>query len=523
MSQAIQRNAQVAMTRHPHFLRTAEALRPVLRSQSRQPIAVIQAHADPEALFGWRGDEVGTLADFSRRELTSGDSAIIDFGSHIVGYLHFTCLSAGSPPDAPAHLQLTFGETLCEVCEPFSDYQGWISSSWLQQQDLWLDVLPAAVDLPRRYCFRYLKVEVKAVSEKFRLRLNQIQVNAVTSATQTCPPAVTTDPQLQAIDRVAVLTLKNCMQEVFEDGPKRDRRLWLGDLRLQALVNDVTFAHHDLVRRCLYLFAGHTREDGMVSANVFVQPDVLADDTFLFDYSLFFADILYNYLHSTEDDKTARELWPTARRQIDLALARCEAFGLVRDSDDWWVFIDWQASLNKQAAAQGVLIYCLRRAIRLAERFEPERVPDYRARLQQLCAAVQERLWDEKQGFYVSGAQRQVSWASQIWLVLAEVGSAGQRREIMHNLRRHPPAIAMNTPYLRHHYIAALLQCGLREEAIAEIKAYWGAMINYGADTFWEIFDPADPEFSPYGSKLINSYCHAWSCTPAWFIRQYGL
>jgi hypothetical protein len=61
---------------------------------------------------------------------------------------------------------------------------------------------------------------------------------------------------------------------VFEDGPKRDRRLWLGDLRLQALVNDVTFGHHDLVRRCLYLFAGHTREDGMVSANVFVQPDV---------------------------------------------------------------------------------------------------------------------------------------------------------------------------------------------------------------------------------------------------------
>jgi hypothetical protein len=46
---------------------------------------------------------------------------------------------------------------------------------------------------------------------------------------------------------------ENCMQEVFEDGPKRDRRLWLGDLRLQALVNDVTFGHHDLVRRCLYL------------------------------------------------------------------------------------------------------------------------------------------------------------------------------------------------------------------------------------------------------------------------------
>jgi hypothetical protein len=60
-------------------------------------------------------------------------------------------------------------------------------------------------------------------------------------------------------------------------------------------------------------------------------------------------------------------------------------------------------------------------------------------------------------------------------------------------------------------------------EAVAEIKAYWGAMVDYGADTFWEIFDPQHPDFSPYGSKLINSYCHAWSCTPAWFIRQYGL
>lgn len=124
---------------------------------------------------------------------------------------------------------------------------------------------------------------------------------------------------------------------------------------------------------------------------------------------------------------------------------------------------------------------------------------------------------------FISGAARQVSWASQIWLVLAEVGTAEQRQALMRRLQQQPPAIAMNTPYLRHHHIVALLQSGLREEAVAEIKAYWGAMVAYGADTFWEIFDPHHPDFSPYGSKLINSYCHAWSCTPAWFIRQYGL
>ncbi|WP_390580761.1 hypothetical protein [Paenibacillus illinoisensis] len=47
--------------------------------------------------------------------------------------------------------------------------------------------------------------------------------------------------EMANIDRVAVQT-RDCMQSVFEDCPKRDRRLWIGDLRLQALVNYETFS-----------------------------------------------------------------------------------------------------------------------------------------------------------------------------------------------------------------------------------------------------------------------------------------
>ena len=36
-----------------------------------------------------------------------------------------------------------------------------------------------------------------------------------------------------------------------EDGPKRDRRLWLGDLRLEALANYETYRNFDLVKRLL--------------------------------------------------------------------------------------------------------------------------------------------------------------------------------------------------------------------------------------------------------------------------------
>ncbi len=67
----------------------------------------------------------------------------------------------------------------------------------------------------------------------------------------------------------------------------------------------------------------------------------------------FLSTCFINYLQSTGDTETVGELWPTARRQIELALTRCDSQGLVRDSDDWWVFIDWQAELNKQRRRRG--------------------------------------------------------------------------------------------------------------------------------------------------------------------------
>ena len=50
---------------------------------------------------------------------------------------------------------------------------------------------------------------------------------------------------------------------------------------------------------------------------------------------------------------------------------------------------------------------------------------------------------------------------------------------------------------------------------------YWGGMVQKGADTFWEVYDPNDDCRSPYNSHLVNSYCHAWSCTPVYFINKY--
>ncbi len=77
------------------------------------------------------------------------------------------------------------------------------------------------------------------------------------------------------------------------------------------------------------------------------------------------------------------------------------------------------------------------------------------------------------------------------------------------------------TPYLMSYYLEALMKCGQKDEVLHIIKEYWGGMVNEGTDTFWELYDPKNPDASPYGGTIVNSYCHAWSCAPAYFLRTY--
>ena len=448
----------------------------------------------------------------------------IDFGRHMVGYLHLKLGYINSHPDAPVWLKIYFAESKKELEEKVENYDGWICSGWVQQEQIHVDVIPAEIELPRRYAFRYVKIEVLDISSKFELTIDDAYVEAVSSADETTLiPYESTDKELVAIDRIACHTLHDCMQQVFEDGPKRDRRLWIGDLRLQALANYETYRMNDMVKGCLYLFAALPMENGQVGACVFMEPEPEVDDTCMFDYSLLFIPTLWDYYQETGDRQALEELWLTVKQQLKLAEERVDEDGIVADSDVLgWCFLDWSLELNKQAGAQGVLLYALKAAIRIAGELKEDREVEMMQKKYDLyCGAAKKYFWDEKQKLFVSGKDRQVSYASQVWLILGGAANQKEGINILHRVAQHQNAVRIVTPYMYHYYIEAFLQCGEKEEALQIMKTYWGGMAKQGADTFWELYDPKNPEASPYGGTIVNSYCHAWSCAPAYFLRRY--
>ena len=379
-----------------------------------------------------------------------------------------------------------------------------------------MDVLPSEVKLSRRYAFHFVKIDILALSSKYRLVVEDAAAETTSSADDAMIENVRLEPEDARIDQVSLRTLRNCMQDFFEDGPKRDRRLWLGDLRLQALTNSVTYRNFDLVKRCLYLFAGTADENGRVAACLFTEPEIEADDTFMFDYSLFFIPTLLNYSRASGDEETVKDLLPVAFQQLTLAEERFDReTQLIRDFDDpRKCFVDWVLELNKQTAAHAIWICCAEAAQQLS--FDSSLEEKIKARKR-----VARNAWyDERRHLFFSGNSKQLSWASQVWAVLAGIVTGEEAAKCLDAVAEEADAVPMVTPYMMHHYVEALCKTGSKQKAVQVIREYWGAMVKGGADTFWELFNPANPDESPYGSPIVNSYCHAWSCTPSWFLRS---
>lgn len=517
----------------PRLLQKAAELAPVLRRGTAEPTGAFRLKERYSA-----EREPVTLSDIPQLRLSRGDNLCLDFGDHQVGRLTLRLDGAGSHPDAPAYIKLKFAENLRELWENTDTYDGWVSGSWIQEEYVHVDVLPAEVTLSRRYAFRYLKITVLNTSPKYQLLVKGASCETVSSAD---PGKLgeyrPKDPQMREVYRICLRTLHNCMQDVFEDGPKRDRRMWLGDLRLQALVNYASYRNLDLVRRSLYLFGGTRFPDGRVAACVFTEPVPAADDTCLFDYMLFYPVVLDEYLAEVSREasrvsgaaaekaardsaETLEDLYDIAQEQIDIALAHVDESGLVHGEELGTVFIDWADELHKEACAQAVLICAMGNARRLSERKgDTARMQMLTERQEELRAAARAAFWDEeRQCFSVDG---QCGMATQAWMVLAGVCSREEAAGIFERADEFSGECRMMTPYMHHYYIMALLSCGRKEQALGHIRWYWGSMVEAGADTCPETWVPGDPDTSPYGGAAVNSCCHAWSCTPAYLLPTF--
>jgi alpha-L-rhamnosidase len=509
------------------WLKKAEENKPKLVETEKQPISIVKLEKDPTAFQGWKAVNTDSVGVFYAKSFKTQSGVVADFGEHLTGYFTFTIQSLKGTPDAPVRLKFTFGEVPSELTVPFDPYPGTISRAWLQDETVTVTEMPATITIPRRLACRYVKMELLGSSPYFDFHITNMEFKATTSVMAKPPLLAPGTSQLIAdIDRVGLTTLKECMQTVYEDGPKRDRRLWIGDLYLESLANLYSYQNNGLTKRCFYLLAGLSADDGVLISNVFETPEPHAQvGNRLLDYCFLYNVALKEYVSATDDKQTGLDLWPVAKKQLDMIRKYAGKDGMmdyIKAGKEWWVFFDWKDNLDKQASLQGLSIYTLNQTYALAKILGKENeVSDIPALARKLKNAAYTNLYDKKAGLFVSGVKKQISYGSQAWMILSGVASKAEGETALKALPSIKDAVHPGAPYMFHYYVAALIESGLKAEAKEALQTYWGGMIKKGADTFWEVYDPNDELKSPYNFYPVNSYCHAWSCTPVYFIRKY--
>ena len=509
------------------WLRKAEACKPELSYQTISPVKTVRSVQDAKAFQGWRMEDAGSTDILFNEPFKKHPSITLDFGNHYTGFLTFSIKPFGLvAADAPVRLKFTLAEVPGELNTPLEPYKGGLARSWVQDEIVTITSVPHEMTIPRRLSGRYLKIELLGISGSFDFVFDKLAFKTQTSVTNEAPAlASTTEPLIQDIYKVGLNTLKECMQTVYEDGPKRDRRLWIGDLYLEALANAYTFKNHELTKHCLYLLAAFANDEGLLHATLLEKPQPHPQyGTHTLDYCLIYNVALLEYLKETGDTETAADLWPVAVRQIELALRQFSP-DWIYDMDkkpQYWLVFDWTDGYDRQASLQGLTIFALQHSYELAKRLGKEKeTGEWLTIAGKMQKAARRHFYDKTLGVMVSGKDRQVSYLSQVWMILSNTLSKKEGAKAMATVMSMPDACYPGCPYAYHYVIEALLQCGMPQEARNLITDYWGSMVKRGADTFWEVYDPNNDYLSPYGFFVINSYCHAWSCTPVYFINKY--
>ena len=515
------------------WMQKAEDCKPALHKTIHHPVREVKIVADPNAFQGFKAIDDGDIKSLYSESFKKKKEVVVDFGEHLVGNVSFKIKDIGSMQDAVLRFKVTFGEVPSDLGLPVEPYTGSLSRGWMQ--DFQCDVsYDGCYTFNRRITARYMKIEAVGTSIYSDFCFDNITFEATTSASESKARLASTTPQIfKDIARVSENTLKDCMQGVYEDGPKRDQRLWMGDLYLEALANTASFKEYNLTKRCLYLLAGLANpKNGLLYSNLVEYPTPHAQKTFFVDYALSYILTLNDYLKATNDTETARDLWPVVKNQINTILANAIDKDHLYSNTGYQyngmmvsiVFFDWApVTLDNHAAIQGLLAHSIDCAYEIAKKIgKTDDVRNYPATAKQLRLAGYKAYWDAKSQVVTSGKDKQQSFTATSWAVLGDLIKGKEAQRAIRNVMKSTSAIKPGTPYANHFLVAAMLHCGMNAEAKKYVEDYWGGMVRLGADTFWEYYVPENHLFSSYnGYTLLNSYCHAWSCTPIYFIVNY--
>ena len=353
--------------------------------------------------------------------------------------------------------------------------------------------------------FRYLRLDIYDNPETLEL---SVQVETRGYPVEPKGDFQCSDALLNRIWEVGRYTTELCMDDAFMDCPWRERGQYLGDLAVEMRIAAYAFGDTQLARRGLSQYPHGANEQGWFPG---VYPAEPPWEPILPTFCFLWLVALWDYFLLSGDRKLLEEVWPAVDR-LTRTMSERDADGLLTNLPAKG-FVD-HAPVQDEGQSTSVNAFAvmgLRAAGRIARTIGiPGRGGELEILASDIGDALNDMMWDNERGVYSDGYRdgqpnRTVSEHSNILCALVGIADSKQTARILDGVLAdldNPETIRMASPYFAYYYLRVLFQNNRYEQALAFIRRHWGAMIEAGATTFWEMWEPN------------FSLCHAWSAGP---------
>lgn len=328
------------------------------------------------------------------------------------------------------------------------------------------------------------------------------------------------EQKLNEIWETSRYTLHLTTREFFLDGIKRDGWVWSGDAYQSYLMNYYSFFDLEVNKRTMVALRGKDPVKRHMNGIV--------------DYSfIWFISFLDYYLY-TGDLNFLRQYYPRMLTLMDFCLGRRNKDGMVEGLPGDWVFVDW-ADFDKEGEVCAEQLFLCRSLEAMASIAALLGDEGNREKFQTLYGELKDKIlllfFDPEQGGFITTRKNgvcssHVTRHPNILALLYGYLEGVQLESVRNRVLLNPAIDRITTPYFRFFEMAALCEIGEHSHVLAQILDYWGGMLDLGATTFWEEYNPAltgAAHYAMYGSPFEKSLCHAWGASPIYLLGRYFL
>ena len=429
---------------------------------------------------------------------------LLDLGRELHGYVEL--ITPMTKDQARLRrVRVRFGESVSEAMAELGGTQNAQNDHAIRDQTVTLPWLGKKMVGPSGFRF----VRIDNLDPELPVELSQVRAVLQVRDIPQVGSFRCDDERLNRIWAVGAYTVHLNMQEYLWDGIKRDRLVWIGDMHPEVSTINAVFGFNDVVPRSLDLTRDVTPVTEWMNG--------------ISSYSMWWVLIQEEWwLHYGN-----REYLGAQKPYLTALLKRLA--NLVgpdgRERIDGMRFLDWPSSPNQQgvtAGLQALLVMTLESGSRLMTTLEDAET----AKLCSETAARGRKVVPDTNKSKSGAALLSLAGMTDAKSTSDTVLKVGGPRDI--------------STFYGFYVLQALAKSGDTDTALDFIRTYWGAMLDFGATTFWEDFNlqwtnnaGRIDELVPSGKKDIHgdygaycyvgfrhSLCHGWASGPTAWLSQ---